>query len=126
MDLYFDGERKEQLLNAYKELLREHLALQHKYDMLETAYTELKDSCNHPKASADKQDQEAPQSGKGKAGRKPADAVWMEKFMRYRKLLGSGLKPKEIMAELKISPATYYRYQKILREGTLHEGQKEN
>ncbi|MDO5422793.1 MAG: hypothetical protein Q4F41_03590 [Eubacteriales bacterium] len=50
------------------------------------------------------------------AGRKPADAKWIANFSEFLRLKEAGCDRNEIMAELQISRATFYRYQKLFNE----------
>lgn len=50
------------------------------------------------------------------AGRKLHDEKWMKQYEKFCKLMESGKNMKEIMQQLEISQATYFRLKKFLKE----------
>lgn len=62
---------------------------------------ELRDSMSKPKNRG--------------AGRKKADAKWMEGFSKFKQCMESQKSINETMEELAISRSTYYRYKKIYK-----------
>lgn len=51
-----------------------------------------------------------------KAGRKLHDGKWMEQYDKFCEMIESGLGMEEIMRQLGISRATYFRLKKVLKE----------
>ncbi|MFQ7826452.1 MAG: hypothetical protein ACLRH4_16300 [Anaerobutyricum hallii] len=50
------------------------------------------------------------------AGRKPADEKWVKSFSKFIKLAESHKLKNEIMEEMGISSATYYRYKRLYED----------
>ena len=53
------------------------------------------------------------------AGRKKADEKWVKGYSTFCKLQDSGATKAAIQQEMKISDATFYRYQKLKRDTSI-------
>ena len=58
----------------------------------------------------------APKHNARNAGRKKADEKWVQSFVTWQELYKSQKSINEIMSEMGISRATYYRYKKLYDE----------
>lgn len=76
------------------------------YDTLRKQYADLLNSYNKL--------HEADQRRK-KAGRKPHDNAWKEQYQKFNEMYNAGLSQKEIMQQLNISRATYFRLKKLVK-----------
>lgn len=98
-----DRQQMEKEIKKYQDIAKlsqqNYDSLRKKYDDLKNSYAEL---------------HEADQRRK-KAGRKPHDDAWKEQYQKFNEMYNSGLSQKEIMQQLNISRATYFRLKKLAK-----------
>lgn len=78
------------------------------YDTLRKQYADLLNSYNKL--------HEADQRRK-KAGRKPHDDAWQAQYQKFIEMYNDGISQTEIMQQLNISRATYFRLKKLVKGG---------
>ena len=79
-----------------------------KYDDLRKKYDDLLNSYNKLHEAAKR---------RKKAGRKRHDDAWQEQYQKFIDMYNAGLSQKEIMQQLNISRATYFRLKKVSKRG---------
>lgn len=96
---------KQQQINELQAKLDEE---RQKYDDLRKKYDDLKNSYAEL--------HEANQRRK-KAGRKRHDDAWQAQYQKFNEMYNAGLSQKEIMQQLSVSRATYFRLKKLVKGG---------
>lgn len=97
-----DRQQMQKQIKKYQDIAK---LSQQNYDSLRKKYDDLKDKyiilC------------EADQKRK-KAGRKPHDDAWQKQYQKFIEMYNAGLSQKDIMQQLNISRATYFRLKKLV------------
>lgn len=107
-ELCSDEEEKFKNLPLYQKLVEENKLLKSSRDSLKRQLNHLQEKYNDllsmPKT--------VQHNARG-AGRKRGDAKQQMKYQQFNALLNAGKNMHEIMAEMEISQATYFRYKRI-------------
>lgn len=100
-----DRQQMEKEIKKYQDMAK---LSQQNYDSLRKKYDDLKDS--YAKLY------EADQKRK-RAGRKPHDDAWQAQYQKFIEMYNDGISQTEIMQQLNISRATYFRLKKLVKGG---------
>ena len=100
-----DRQQMEKEIKKYQDMAK---LSQQNYDSLRKKYDNLKDKYIILYESDQK---------RKKAGRKQHDAAWTEQYQKFIEMYKDGLSQKEIMQQLNISRATYFRLKKLVKGG---------
>ena len=98
-----DRQQMQKQIKKYQDIAK---LSQQNYDSLRKKYDDLKNS--YAKLY------EADQKRK-KAGRKPHDDAWQAQYQKFNEMYNAGNSQKEIMQQLNISRATYFRLKKLVK-----------
>lgn len=100
-----DRQQMEKQIKKYQDMAelaqQNYSSLRKKYDDLKEKYIILYESDQKRK----------------KAGRKPHDDAWQEQYQKFCEMYNAGLSQREIMEQLDISRATYFRLKKLFKGG---------
>lgn len=107
-ELCSDGEEKFKNLPLYQKLVEENELLKSSRESLKRQLNHLQEKYNDVLSMP-----KTVQHNARGAGRKPGDAKQQMKYQQFNALLNAGKNMHEIMAEMEISQATYFRYKSI-------------
>lgn len=98
-----DRQQMQKQIKKYQDMLE---LSQQNYDLLRKKYDDLKEKYIILYESDQK---------RKKAGRKPHDDAWQAQYQKFNEMYNAGNSQKEIMQQLNISRATYFRLKKLVK-----------